>query len=87
MKLDFILADTTFQSMKAGIASFSARAKENVFENYLILVPETKTLEAEQLLLGNNGAFLNVSIGVIRFYGMFLKESRMIWKRSVINVY
>ena len=62
MKLEFILADTTWQSMKAALSSLSLQAKNNAFENYLVLVPETKTLEAEQLLLSNADAFMNVSI-------------------------
>lgn len=62
MKLEFILADTTWQSMKAGLSEFAMQAKVNVFDEYLVLVPETKTLEAEQLLMETSGAFVNVSI-------------------------
>ena len=62
MKLEFILADTTWQSMKAALSSLSLQAKNNISENYLVLVPETKTFEAEQLLLKDNDAFMNVSI-------------------------
>ncbi len=62
MKLEYILADTTSLAMKAALSNLSLCAKNNVLENYLVLVPETKTLEAEQMLLKNNKAFMNVSI-------------------------
>ncbi len=62
MKLEFILADTTEQAMKESLSRFSVDAKNDLYSDYLVLVPETKTLEAEQLLLGDVDATVNISV-------------------------
>lgn len=64
MKIDFIISDTTKRATTSALAKLVKSAEEKLFENFLVIVPETKSIiiERELLSLAKNGAFLNVFV-------------------------
>lgn len=64
MKMDFILSNTEQSAMEVALSSLAKKAGENAFCEYICLVPETKTLLAERMLLdaSKNGAFSNIYV-------------------------
>ena len=63
MKMDFILSETDNGAMKEAL-SLLAKIAPYSRENYIVVVPETKTLFAERFLLDKikNHAFTNIYI-------------------------
>lgn len=63
MKMDFILSETDNGAMKEAL-SLVAKIAPNSRENFIVVVPETKTLFAERFLLDEikNHAFTNIYI-------------------------
>ena len=64
MKIDFIISDTTKRATTSALKNLVKSAEENLYENFLVIVPETKSIiiEKELLSLSKTGAFLNVYI-------------------------
>ena len=63
-KLDFILADTTIEATKCGLDFVMQKSRNNKFEDYVVIIPEDKTILAEKYLLSiaENGAFDNIYV-------------------------
>ena len=63
-KIDFILADTTNEALIKGLDLVMQKAKVNPFLDYVVLLPDTKTLTAEKYLLSicETKAFANIYI-------------------------
>lgn len=64
MKMNFILSETDNGAMQEALSSLAKIAKENLMENFIVVVPETKTLFAERFLLdkSESNAFANIFI-------------------------
>lgn len=64
MKMDFILSTTTDYAMKLALQDCLDKAQEDLFNDYIVIVPETKTLLAERFLLDHhkNHSFANIYI-------------------------
>lgn len=64
MKIDYILSETTKNATTLALSKLCDLAEQNPFENYIVIVPETKSIiiEREVLSLSKNGAFVNVFI-------------------------
>lgn len=62
--IDFILSDTTTYAMLKGLQQVNKLAEKDIFKNYVVIVPDSKTIMAESYLLqhSNTGAFANVYI-------------------------
>ena len=63
-KLDFILADTTHLALIKGLDNVMQQSQKNPFGNFVVLVPDSKTIMAEKYLLSicASGAFSNIYI-------------------------
>lgn len=63
-KLDFILADTTHLALMKGLDNVMQQSQKNPFGNFVVLVPDSKTIMAEKYLLSicASGAFSNIYI-------------------------
>ena len=63
-KLDFILADTTNLALFKGLDLVMEQSQQNKFKNYVVLIPDSKTIMAEKYLLSicKNKAFSNIYI-------------------------
>ena len=64
MKMDFVLSTTTEYAMKLALLDVLQKAEKNVFDEFIVVAPETKTLYVERFLLDNskNKAFSNIYI-------------------------
>lgn len=64
MKIDYILSETTKNATTLALSRLCDLAEQNPFENYIVIVPETKSIiiEREVLSLSKNGAFVNVFV-------------------------
>ncbi len=64
MKMDFILSTTTEYAMKLALLDVINKAEKDKFQEFIVVVPETKTLLAERFLLENslNHAFANIYV-------------------------
>ena len=64
MKMDFILSTTTDYAMKLALQDCLSKAEQDVFNDYIVIVPETKTLLAERFLLDHhkNHSFANIYV-------------------------
>lgn len=62
--IDFILADTTHYAMLKGLQKVSEESQKSLFTNFIVIVPDSKTIMAENYLLSlsKSGAFSNVHI-------------------------
>lgn len=62
--IDFILADTTHYAMLKGLQQVSKQSEQNLFTSCIVIVPDSKTIMAENYLLSlsKTGAFSNVHI-------------------------
>jgi len=64
MKINYIISNTTNGATTKTLEQVAHLAEENPFENYIVIVPETKSIaiERELLDLSKSGAFSNVFI-------------------------
>lgn len=64
MKIDFILSDTTKNATTIAIEEIVKVSENDLFQNNIVIVPETKSIiiEKELLNLSKNGAFGNVFV-------------------------
>ena len=64
MKINYILSDTTKSATSFALKKVVEKAENNLFDSFVVLVPETKSIiiEKELLSLSKNGAFSNIYI-------------------------
>ncbi len=64
MKMDFVLSQTTEYAFSESLKRLIKSAEENIGEEYIVIVPETKTLFAERTLLScsKRKAFSNIYV-------------------------
>lgn len=64
MKINYILSDTTKGATTATLQNVIKKAEANLFNDYVVIVPETKSIiiEKELLSLSKNGAFANIFV-------------------------
>lgn len=64
MKINYILSDTTKNATTQTLLSVIQKAEKNRFQDYLVIVPETKSIiiEKELLELSKNHAFANIFV-------------------------
>ena len=64
MKINYILSDTTKSATSEALKQVVKKAEENLFDNFVVIVPETKSIiiEKELLALSKNGAFANIYV-------------------------
>ena len=64
MKINYILSDTTKGATTAALQNVIKRAEANLFDDYVVIVPETKSIiiEKELLSLSKNKAFANIYV-------------------------
>lgn len=64
MKMDIVLSNTTDNAMQIALLSLLEKAQKDKFGSYIVVAPETKTLQVERFLLDNskNKAFSNIYI-------------------------
>lgn len=64
MKIDYIISESTKGATTAALSKVCKLSNENPFEDYIVIVPETKSIiiEKELLSLSKSGAFANVFV-------------------------
>ena len=64
MKMNFYLSSTCEYATELALSSLLEKAKDDVFQDFIILTPETKTVKIERFLLENSsrGAFANIYV-------------------------
>jgi ATP-dependent helicase/nuclease subunit B len=64
MKIDYILSDTTKKATSMALSTLVSKAEQDPLKNFIVLVPETKSIiiEKELLALSKTGAFVNVFV-------------------------
>lgn len=64
MKINYVLSDTTKSATSSALMSVIKEAEANLFQDYIVIVPETKSIivEKELLELSKNHAFANIFI-------------------------
>lgn len=89
MKIDFILSDTTKCATTNAIKTVVGLAEQNLFENYIVIVPETKSIiiEKEILNLSKTKSFLNIFVySFVRLLDRFesIKRENLVSKQTCI---
>ena len=64
MKINYILSDTTKHATSVALSRVIKRAEQNVFGDFIVIVPETKSIiiEKELLSLSKSKAFANIYV-------------------------
>ena len=64
MKIDYILSDTTKSASSRAIEEVIKRAEKEPFSDFIVIVPETKSIIIEKEILGKSkhGATINISV-------------------------
>lgn len=64
MKINYLLSDTTKSATTAALKTVIEKAEANVFDDFIVIVPETKSIiiEKELLALSKHKAFANVFV-------------------------
>lgn len=64
MKINYILSDTTKNATSVALSRVIKRAEQNVFGDFIVIVPETKSIiiEKELLSLSKSKAFANIYV-------------------------
>ena len=89
MKINYIISSTTNGATTKALEQVAKLAEENAFENYIVIVPETKSIaiERELLDLSKSGAFSNVFIySFVRLLGRVggIAEESMVSKQTCV---
>ena len=89
MKLNYILSDTTKNATTSALKVLSQKAEENVFNDFIVLVPETKSviIEKELLELSKNGAFANIFVySFVRLINRmgFVSSEKIVTKQTCV---
>ena len=64
MKINYILSDTTKNATTSALMSVLKKAEDRLFNDFIVIVPETKSIiiEKELLNLSKNHAFSNIFV-------------------------
>lgn len=64
MKINYLLSDTTKNATTSALLDVVKKAEQNRFQDYIVIVPETKSIiiEKELLSLSKNHAFANIFV-------------------------
>lgn len=89
MKIDYILSDRTKTATTNALSRVVLQAKEDKLSNFVIIVPETKSIiiEKELLKISPNGAFANIFVySFVRLLNRldFVKKEKIISKQSAV---
>lgn len=89
MKIDYILSDTTAMATSAVLKEVTKRAENDLFANFLVIVPEPKSIAIERELLDNskNGAFSNIFVySFVRLLSRIggIEEQEMVSKQTCV---
>ncbi len=89
MKINYILSDRTKSATTKALAEVVSRAEKNMFTNFGVRVPETKSIisEKELLALSKTGAFANIFIySFVRLLNRldFAKKETIISKQTAV---
>ncbi len=89
MKIDYILSDSTKSATTETLKKVAELSQENILENFVVLVPETKSIiiEKELLALSKRGAVANVFVySFVRLLGRldFVQKDKIISKQTAV---
>ena len=64
MKINYIISNSTKGATTAALKNIANIASNDILTNYVVIVPETKSIiiEKELLALSNTGAYVNVFV-------------------------
>lgn len=64
MKINYIISDTTKSATSKALSQVVSRAEKDILSNFIVIVPETKSIiiEKELLSLSKSGAFANIFV-------------------------
>lgn len=89
MKIDYILSDRTKTATTNTLLKVVAQANDDILSNFVVIVPETKSIiiEKELLKITQNGAFANIFVySFVRLLNRldFVKKEKIISKQSAV---
>lgn len=89
MKINYILSDTTKNATSSAILSIVKKAEQNPFQDFIVIVPETKSIiiEKEILECSTSKAFANVFVySFVRLINRlgFVSADKMVSKQSCV---
>ena len=89
MKINYLLSDTTKSATSLALKSVIEKAEADVFGDYIVIVPETKSIiiEKELLALSKNHAFTNVFVySFVRLISRlgFVDSNKIVTKQTCI---
>ncbi len=89
MKINYILSDTTKSATTEALKCVIQKAEQNVFSDFVVIVPETKSIiiEKELLALSKSGAFANIFVysfvRLIKRLG-FVSNEKIVTKQTCV---
>ena len=89
MKIDYIISETTKEATTAALKKVIEKAEKDVFGNFVVIVPETKSIiiEKELLKLSTNGALANVFVySFVRLVNRlgFVPQEKIVSKQTCV---
>ena len=89
MKINYLLSDTTKSATSFALKSVIEKAEASVFDDFIVIVPETKSIiiEKELLALSKNHAFSNVFVySFVRLINRlgFVDLSKIVTKQTCV---
>ena len=89
MKINYILSDTTKNATSSAILSIVKKAEQNPFQDFIVIVPETKSIIIEKEILerSTSKAFANVFVySFVRLINRlgFVSADKMVSKQSCV---
>ncbi len=91
MKINYILSDTIKNATTRALEEVTKRAESNLFNDYIVIVPETKSIaiERELLDLSSSGAFANIYIyNFVRLLSRFgsIDSHKIVSKQTCVMI-
>lgn len=89
MKINYIISDTTKSATSKTLSQVILRAEKDLLSNYIVIVPETKSIiiEKELLSLSKTGAFANIFVySFVRLLGRlgYAEKDKIISKQTAV---
>lgn len=89
MKINYILSDTTNYATTKALQEVATRAKENLLSNFIVIVPETKSIAIEKELLSLTESEAVFNVGVYSFVRLLsriggIDQSKVISKQVCV---
>lgn len=89
MKINYLLSDTTKSATTLALKSVIEKAEADVFGDYIVIVPETKSIiiEKELLALSKNHAFTNIFVySFVRLISRlgFVDSNKIVTKQTCV---